>query len=83
MNIYDPMVSKKRIESDLLTLGVKKTIIDNNITYSDSLNSSVDKGYPLAIMTEWDEFKELEKESNLKIFDFRNFLNKSNITYRF
>lgn len=83
LNIYDPMVSKKRIESDLLTLGVKKTIIDNNITYSDSLNSSVDKGYPLAIMTEWDEFKELEKESNLKIFDFRNFLNKSNITYRF
>ena len=83
LNIYDPMVSKKRIESDLLTLGVKKTIIDNNITYSDSLNSSVDKGYPLAIMTEWDEFKELEKESNLKIFDFRNCLNKSNITYRF
>ena len=83
LNIYDPMVSKKRIESDLLTLGVKKTIINNNITYSDSLNSSVDKGYPLAIMTEWDEFKELEKESNLKIFDFRNFLNKKNITYRF
>jgi len=83
LNIYDPMVSKKRIESDLLTLGVKKTIINSNITYSDSLNSSIDKGYPLAIMTEWDEFKELEKESNLKIFDFRNFLNKSNITYRF
>ena len=83
LNIYDPMVSKKRIESDLLTLGVKKTLINNNITYSDSLNSSVDKGYPLAIMTEWDEFKELEKNSNLKIFDFRNFLNKNNITYRF
>ena len=76
LNIYDPMVSNKRIESDLLTLGVKKTIISSNITYSDSLNSSIDKGYPLAIMTEWDEFKELEKESNLKIFDFRNFLNK-------
>ena len=83
LNIYDPMVSNKRIESDLLTLGVKKTIISSNITYSDSLNSSIDKGYPLAIMTEWDEFKELEKESNLKIFDFRNFLNKKNITYRF
>jgi len=83
LNIYDPMVSNKRIESDLLTLGVKKTIISSNLTYSDSLNSSIDKGYPLAIMTEWDEFKELEKESNLKIFDFRNFLNKKNITYRF
>lgn len=83
LNIYDPMVSKKRIELDLLNIGVNKINFKNKIIYSDSLNSSVQKGYPLVIMTEWDEFKHLEKESNLKIFDFRNFIDKNKITYRF
>ena len=83
INIYDPMVSKDRIELDLLDVGVKKHIIKKKLIIHNSLDQVIKKNLPIGIMTEWDEFKTLEKKNNLKIFDFRNFIDSQKTFFRF
>ena len=83
INIYDPMVSKDRIELDLLDAGVKKHIIKKKLIIHNSLDQVIKKNLPIGIMTEWDEFKTLEKKNNLRIFDFRNYIDSQKTFFRF
>ncbi len=80
LNIYDPMVSKERIYSDMDSVIKNKTEF-YGIEYFDSLENSINNVDGIAFLTQWDEFinfnwKEFLKKSSLrvKIFDGRNFL---------
>tara|TARA_B100001059_G_C17818359_1_gene576685 strand:- start:590 stop:1945 length:1356 start_codon:yes stop_codon:yes gene_type:complete len=83
INVYDPRVESERIIYDLILLGVNKSKIKEKINIVNSLDKIISLDYPIAIMTEWEEFFDLEKLSNLKILDFRNILSKNNVKYRF
>eukprot|EP00095_Tigriopus_kingsejongensis_P001953 snap_masked-scaffold2515_size14918-processed-gene-0.1 protein:Tk01953 transcript:snap_masked-scaffold2515_size14918-processed-gene-0.1-mRNA-1 annotation:"nucleotide sugar dehydrogenase" len=76
VHIYDPKVSKKQICADL---GVPE---DHPLVHvADSAAAACDEAHALAVLTEWDEFKELDfqtiYEKMLKpafVFDGRNIL---------
>ena len=93
LNIYDPMVKKERIMMDLKMVLEKRNIKNkqvnkllDNVHYTSRLNESFLNTKGIIIMTEWDEFKEInwnkiltnEKKYPL-VFDGRNIIqNKSN-----
>ena len=93
LNIYDPMVKKERIMMDLKMVLEKRNIKNkqvnkllDNVHYTNRLNESFLNTKGIIIMTEWDEFKEInwnkiltnEKKYPL-VFDGRNIIqNKSN-----
>ena len=81
--VYDPRVESERIIDDLILLGVNKSKIKEKINIMNSLDKVISLDCPMAVMTEWNEFLDLEKLSNLQILDFRNILNKNNVKYRF
>lgn len=88
VNIYDPMVSNKRIISDLKSLWVNKKI--SSLEISEKIKKvkihsnpivAVDQNHALGIITEWDEFKLIDWElvskkmlKSAKIFDGVNIL---------
>ena len=78
--IYDPMVKETRIYSDLTLLfesqnkdkeQVKKLL--ENIRICDSITTALSPANAAGILTEWNEFK---------AFDWKNFLDNSDETYR-
>ena len=88
VNIYDPMVSKERIISDMKSLWSYKGIEEEGILlrlkqlkiYSDPIEA-IDSSNALAIVTEWKEFKSLDwkiisekMKISAKIFDGVNIL---------
>ena len=83
INIYDPKIEPERIISDLISLGVNKSKIKEKVNIMNSLDKVISFDCPIAVMTEWNEFLDLEKKSSLKILDFRNYFNKNNVKYRF
>ena len=84
LNIYDPKVSMYQIINDLSNLGYSKEELTKKMKFFDSLDLIIKNKPPLLIMTEWDEFKSLNinKKTSI-IFDFRNILDKTKVTYRF
>ena len=84
LHIYDPKVKLDKLKNDLSNVGLSKATIESKIKFYQSLSSILKEGIPILIMTEWDEFLELNNiELDLKIFDFRNILNKDKVIYRF
>jgi UDPglucose 6-dehydrogenase len=91
LNIYDPRVSEIKIKSDLRTLWKSKNYDDNLISENLSrvncytiLNKVFDKSHAIAILTEWDIFKNINFEEIYQkmskpsfIFDGRKILKKS------
>ena len=57
VNIYDPMVSKKTILNDLGILSKTQLL---GIKICSSLNDSLTDSYGVCILTEWNEFKEID-----------------------
>ncbi|MDA0345690.1 MAG: nucleotide sugar dehydrogenase [Proteobacteria bacterium] len=87
--IYDPIVSPKRIFEDLKSLNnqrnkLDENIIDNNIKVCLDLND-IKKPHSIAVvMTEWEDFKNLDYLGNkMFLFDFRNYIDKNKTTIRF
>ena len=82
IKIYDTMVSEEKILRDLneINKDFKQDFI-NKVSVYESLEGILNETKILMILTEWDEFKTLEKDSSNKIiFDFRNILKtKTNI----
>ena len=78
-----------RIRQDLKFLN--RTITDPNsenkimtVETIPSLSEVENNSRLVIVLTEWDEFKRINKEKNdLKIFDFRNYLDLNKIIYRF
>jgi UDPglucose 6-dehydrogenase len=84
LHIYDPKVKLDKLKNDLSNVGLSKATIESKIKFYQSLSSILKEGIPILIMTEWDEFLELNNiELDLKVFDFRNILNRDKVIYRF
>ena len=78
LNIYDPQVTP---ESVLKALSMEKDELGDRIRFFDSAPEACMNTHAIAILTEWDEFKELNYEDILQgmlrpahIFDGRNLL---------
>ena len=93
LHIYDPMVKKERIMMDLKMVLEKRNInsqqvkkLLNNIHYIKRLNERFLNAEVILILTEWEEFKEINWNKILMnknkypiVFDGRNIIrNKSN-----
>ena len=89
--VYDPMVSEKRIISDVrnqldldnFRKSSSKELL-SNLYITKNINEAIKKTEAILILTEWDEFKNYNWEKiikqtaqNLYIFDTRNIIDKS------
>ena len=93
IHIYDPKIKKQQIHQDLINLwrlkNLSQKIIKNNfekIKIFDSACKASENTHAISILTEWDEFKNLDFKKiyfeMLKpalIFDGRNILDKDNL----
>ncbi len=82
INIYDPKVKDYQIKNDLNILGHSSDELEIKAKYFNSLDKLINQESPILIMTEWDEFKNINNKKS-SVFDFRNILDKSKVTYRF
>jgi len=87
VNIYDPMVPRKKILKDINVLDQTRGELNenylSNIEVYETLESIVSTCKIITILTEWDEFLSIEKiSSDYEIFDFRNILNKKLVKLR-
>lgn len=94
--IYDPQVSEEQVRSELKAafrdqLGVlsamHEELIDKNVVVCNSLESAADKSHAIAVLTEWDEFKNFDAEKVLAsmhrpafVFDGRNIVDRDRLT---
>jgi UDPglucose 6-dehydrogenase len=87
--IYDPLVDSKKIKEDLIEHNINKKFYDGegflkSVHVMNTIDSITKSTKVLAIMTEWDEFKNIQKLSEeIQIFDFRNILEKSKTIFSF
>ncbi len=95
VHVYDPQVSREQILSDLAiamkTPGLPLTeddqrLIDSNLTISTDPYAASEAAHAVAVMTEWDEFKQYDfsrvYESMHKpafLFDGRNILDRKQL----
>jgi UDPglucose 6-dehydrogenase len=85
--VYDPKVSKERIYADLEALGTHSSEeIHDRVKVVSTPQEACKDAHAVAVLTEWDEFKELDWKSvyddMLKpafLFDGRRLLNKANL----
>ena len=96
LTIYDPKVTHEQIQSDLeyafggpdrILTEKQKTLIRDNVKIADSAESASSTAHAIAVMTEWDEFKELDFSSIYDtmrkpafIFDGRNILDRQKLS---
>ena len=73
LEIYDPKVLQDQINKDIKFYWNKKSIGLNRISISSNIRFG--NADAIAILTEWEEFKDLDFE-NLDVFDGRNLINK-------
>lgn len=102
LTIYDPQVSEKQIRSDLeyafggpekILSEAQGKLLANNVTIVSSATAAAKDSHAIAVMTEWNEFKELDYKSIYSsmqkpafIYDGRNILDcetLSNIGFDF
>ena len=55
INVYDPSVERDQVFFDLVSLGVKKNLL-KNVNFFTTKNSAAKGVHMIAILTEWDEF---------------------------
>ena len=95
LTIYDPKVSLDQIRSDLEYLiagpngeltDMQRQLLNDNIRVADSAEEAADGAHAIAVMTEWDEFKECDLPSIYKsmmkpafVFDGRNLLDNQKL----
>lgn len=58
--IYDPQVSKEQIFIDLEYLGLDRVRLEKQVIICSSCEEASDDAHGVAILTEWDEFKEVD-----------------------
>ena len=80
LQIYDPLVKKQNILDDIDQSWINKTNYYNRI---EILNSQEELNSDLyAILTDWDQFKDLILPNDTILMDGRNFLNKNNVNFK-
>ena len=83
--VYDPKVSNKKIRQDIVSLSNQSaekvdTELKNQsrIKFADTLDQAIIQADILAILTEWEEFKQLKNlNPTTRIFDGRRILDKT------
>lgn len=94
IHVYDPKVKKETIFNDLKQLWVYRGYTDKEVEkylkkifVYNNYYEAIDKSHAISIMTEWDQFKELNWEKIYKslikpafIFDGRNILDIDHLT---
>ena len=81
LEIYDPMVSKKRIWDDIYSywnVKIEKKMLKSRISLLDKPRQEFGKNDIVAILTEWEEFITYDYSKAL-IFDGRNFIKTQNV----
>lgn len=80
INIYDPMVSKERIFSDL-NLVCENKVDNSKVNIFSNISSSIKNVHSVAILTEWEDFKNYDwkgyiedEKDKVNIYDFRNII---------
>ena len=84
LNIFDPMVKKERILMDLKILLKNKNPKNFNIkdilakvSVFESIDNTLVDCLAIGILADWDQFKHLNKRSELLVFDGRNISEKA------
>ena len=83
--VYDPKVSEIKIRQDIASLSDQSaeqgdTVLKNQsrIKFADTLDQAIKQADVLAILTEWEEFKQLKNlKPSTRIFDGRRILDKA------
>ena len=57
--IYDPQVSKDQVFIDLENLGVERAVLDKQVIICNSCQDAAKEAHGVAVLTEWEEFKEV------------------------
>ena len=81
LEIYDPMVSKKRIWDDIYSywnFKIEKKMLKSRINLLDKPRQEFGKSDVVAILTEWKEFITYNYSKAL-VFDGRNFIKTQNV----
>lgn len=60
LHVYDPKVSAAKIREDLAYVGVPEETLDRYLVVENNAYDACNKAHALAILTEWDEFRELD-----------------------
>ena len=84
--LYDPQVPVSTIHKDLLYVGVTQEIIDAQLIICQSCEEAADQAHGVAVLTEWDEFTEVNFDQVLEnmfkpafVFDGRNLLDHDDL----
>lgn len=79
--LYDPRVPDSLIHEDLKYVGVSEEMINTQLTICRSCEEAADGAHGIAVLTEWDEFRDVDFDKVLKnmfkpayIFDGRDIL---------
>lgn len=96
LEIYDPRVGEEKIRADLTAActdmsghisQVDRHLLDNNITIVGDSYAAADQAHAITVLTEWDEFGELDFKKVFKsmqqpafVFDGRNLLDREALT---
>ncbi len=96
LTIYDPKVSLEQVKQELVylmtsengTLSEKhRQLIDENVEVADSASAATTGAHAIAVLTEWDEFKDIDFHSvysSMKkpafLFDGRNLLDREKLS---
>ncbi|OJU74397.1 MAG: UDP-glucose 6-dehydrogenase [Bacteroidetes bacterium 47-18] len=81
--VYDPKVTEQQMVADLERYGVDAAVIREKFKVCTTAMQAVQGAYAIAIITEWDEFRELDWAAVYRqmvqpasVFDGRNILHK-------
>ena len=96
LTIYDPQVSIEQVRKDLEYLMVgadgqlsdlQRKLLEENVSVASSAEAAAYEAHAIAVMTEWDEFRDCDFESIYKsmmkpafVFDGRNILDAEKLT---
>jgi UDPglucose 6-dehydrogenase len=86
LHVYDPKVSPETIREELAYVGVPRETLDRYLVVETDAYAACDKAHAIAVLTEWDEFRELDfariHASMFKpafVFDGRNILDAAKL----
>ncbi len=85
--VYDPKVTRIQIQTDIQRLQNNPDEVMTNLAVASTAYEAVKDAHAVAVLTEWDLFKELDWQkiyNNMKkpafVFDGRNVLNQAELT---
>ena len=60
VSLYDPKVPAKTVLADLAYVGVPEHILNSHLHFCNDASSALDQAHAMVVLTEWDEFRDLD-----------------------